>query len=232
MLSRRDFLRGMAVGGAGVVTGAGMVSVGRRLLASSSGGTAFLPMNDEFEAGNIDWVLPSGNAGTVLFGDTPGEVTMPSGTRIIRLRVPEPPFTVTARCTFLQYDDIDTTFANASLAIGSSDNAATSGAKHYALQWDIAFLGEIGVIDGVWDQYSDTPTHLSPYVLLDEGDTFEVPHWQRMVVNSGTDIDTYYSLNGETWTPYASGVNPNIDVEAVLLLSYACQTRWDWVRFT
>jgi hypothetical protein len=223
-LSRRDFLRRSALLAGGVGLG---LTVAERTLSGGSP-TGMSRYNAEFAGPKADWIAVT----DADFGQTtPGAVHIPSGNRVVRLTVPPTPFTVTARCSYLKYDDIDRSFGNASLAVGGAGHAATIGPKHYALQHDIAYLGEIGIVDGLWGQYADTPTHLRPYVKLG-GLEWERPHYQRMVVHSGTNIDTSYSWDGRNWTTYATGTNPNVDVEAVLLLSYACTTEWDWVRFT
>lgn len=206
------------------------------MMVSGSGGGLVAPGNgfdEEFNGGMGDWVAPDLGFGTADINTTsPGEAYMPRGTALHRASIPTPPFTMTARCTFLQYDNIYTTFANASLGLAEASPSAPPGPQMYVLQWDIAFLGEIGVIDGYWEQYVDTPTHLGPYVKLSDDLTHQIPHWQRMVVNSFTDIDTYYSTDGLNWTLYDSGTNPGFTPGAVVLLSYACTTRWDWIRFT
>ena len=212
--------------------------LGQRLLTASRGGgtiisPGLLAYDEEFDGSQGQWTAPDLGFGTADINDTsPGEAYMPSGTALHRAGLPTPPFTVTARCTFLEYDNIDTTFGNASLGLAETAPAESPGPQMYVLQWDIAFLGEIGVIDGYWEQYVDTPTHLGPYVKLGDGDAFELPHYQRMVVNSFTDIDTFYSLDGTDWMAYDTGTNPGFTPGAIVLLSYSSTTRWDWVRFT
>lgn len=213
------------------------MTLARRLLSvAGSGGGIIAPDNgfdEEFNGGMGDWVAPDLGFGTADINTTsPGEAYMPVGTALHRVGLPTPPFTVTARCTFLQYLDIDASFGNASLGLAEASPATSPGPKMYVFQWDIAFLGEIGAIDGYWEQYVDTPTHLGPYVKLGDGDLYEIPHWQRLVVNSFTDIDTYYSTDGINWITYDTGTNPGFTPGAVVLLSYGCTTRWDWVRFT
>ena len=206
------------------------MTIARRLMTSGGGGTfGAIDYNDEFNGPNVDWVVVS----SADFGDTtPGTVHIPSGNRIARPRVPPVPFTVTAYCSSILFDDIDNDYANASLAVGEGSNLGTTGPKHYALHGlDVAFLGHIGVIDGLWTNYSTGPVQGS-YVALD-GIEYQVPHYQRLVVHSGTNVDLYYSFNGSSWSTYATGQNPNLaSVESVLLLSYACTTEWDWVRFS
>jgi hypothetical protein len=46
-------------------------------------------------------------------------------------------------------------------------------------------------------------------------------------------IDSYYSWNGTDWTTYDTGTNPGLsNVGSVGLLSYQCETEWDWIRFS
>lgn len=236
MLTRRDFLKGAAVG-TGIVAGAGIVTFGRRLLTASNGGGGIISpeinYDEEFTGGMGAWVAPDFGFGQADINDTvAGKAFMPFGTALARGSVPPTPFTVTAFCSRLEFVDIDTYFANASLAVGESSPLGSPGPNLYALQYDVAFLGEIAIIDGFWPGYQGDNDHLGPYVELG-GIEFELPHYQRLVVHSKDDIDSYYSWNGTDWTLYDSGTNPDLDeVGSVILLSYQCETEWDWIRFT
>lgn len=245
MLTRRNFLKGAAFTAGGIVTGASVVALGQRLLTAGDGVSRTAPLshfNEEFTGDGAEWHVPDlsgGNnvngpwaSGDVNFNNLyAGQVHMEPESVIIRPCVPSPPFTVTAHCSSLDFINVDTHWGANMLSIGSADNIDTTGAKHYAIQWDIAFLGEIGIIDGTWEHYK-LQSHQNHYIKLGDGTAFESPNWLRLVVHSGTDVDAYYSADGVNWTNYIIGYNPNINVEAVALWSYAATTRWDWVRFT
>jgi hypothetical protein len=235
MLSRRDFLRGAAVGAGGLVLGGSAVTLGRRLLTVSRGGGELVnPAYDEEFSGDMGaWVAPDFGFGQADINDTvPGKAFMPIGTALARGSVPPTPFTVTAFCSRLDYANINTTFGNASLFVGEASPLDSPGPDLYALQYDVAFLGEIGIIDGFWPGYQGDNDHLGPYVELG-GIEWELPHYQRLVVHSGMNIDSYYSWNGTDWTTYDTGTNPGLsNVGSVGLLSYQCETEWDWIRFT
>lgn len=232
MLTRRELLRRAAIIGGGSALGLSSVTLGQRLLIPSGGGGVVAPeWNEEFNGDGSVWTVAGANA--VSFNDVvPGAVAMESGMVIVRPSVPPAPFTVTAFYSVIEYDDIDTIFANATLAIGGAEDADSTGPKFYGLEWDVDQLGSIAIYDGLFADYAATPTHLGTKTNETAGLALQVPHYQRMIVRSGTDIDLLYSFDGETWITYATGRNPGIELEAVLLVSFGCETAWDWVRFS
>jgi hypothetical protein len=235
MVTRRSFLKSAVVGVGGILTGVGVVQTVRLVGAPRPPeGTPLPDFDEDFEGLGSEWFLFGGAdpTSTTLdgrIGDS--RVHLGSGMAIHRARVPQPPFMVTAFCSSLAFDDIDAEYGCAGLAIGGASPKEPPGPDFYALQWDIAFLGEIGIIDGRWPGYAGDNQHLGTYVKLGDGDRYQVPLFLRMVVHAADEVDTYYGLDGERWTSYGVGIDPGVDVGAVLLLSYGGETTWDWVRF-
>jgi hypothetical protein len=231
-INRRRFLIGAALLGSSAVLGGSVLS------RSSSQSTADrvpefgLAYDDEFDGENREWTI-AGLNDVEFNGDRyPGAVFMESGMVVHRARVPPLPFTVTAYCSSLVYDDIYSVYANATLAIGGNVDPAGRGPRFYGLEWDVAHLGKIGIFDGVFDHYRATPRHLGRMKFETPGLAMQIPHYQRLVVNSGNDVDLYYSTDGVDYKNYAKGRDPGLNVEAVMLVSFGCETVWDWVRFS
>lgn len=236
MLTRREFLKRSAVVGGGVAAGLGTVTLGRRLLTTSNGGGGITEpgheFDEEFNGPNTDWTVAGSN--DVSFNDAvPGNVFMKSGMVIHRASIPAFPFTVTAFASNLEFNDIYSQFGASMLCVGGSANAATTGPKFYAIQWDVAFLGEIGIIDGTYDNYT-TQVHQNTYIKLSDDLEHEIPHYLRLTVNSPSSISSYWSEDGENWETFLTNYNPGLGVtiDSVLLCSFACEVAYDWLRFT
>lgn len=234
-MDRRTFLRTCLLGAVSV-SGVGVVGIAQRLLTANQGGGISLPsFDDEFDGPPAGWRWQPGSPVPEFDSATyPGNVLLGSGRIIHRARIPAMPFTVTAHASHLEFDDIDAVFGASMLCVGGSGPlVTTTGHPFYALQWDIAFLGEIGMIDGTWSNYT-TQIHQNTYVKLGDDDAFEVPHYLRLTVNSESSISSYYSLDGSNWTTYLSNYNPNLGVpiDSVLLAAFGCEVAFDWVRFS
>jgi hypothetical protein len=119
------------------------------------------------------------------------------------------------------------------LAVGGSANPASTGPEFYAIQWDVAFLGEIGIIDGTYTNYG-TQTHQNVYHKLSDDLTHEIPHYLRLVVAADDDISSYWSEDGVNWNTFFLHYDPGLGVaiDSVLLLSFGCEVAFDWIRFT
>lgn len=232
MLTRRQFLKTAATVG----LGAGGVALGSRLLTAADGGNGIVlnasSFDDEFNGPNAGWTV-AGSNGVSFNTAVAGNVFLESGMVIHRATIPAFPFTVTAYASSLQFNDIYSQFGASMLCVGGSANAATTGPEFYAIQWDVAFLGEIGIIDGTYDNYT-TQVHQNTYVKLGDDLTYEIPHYLRLTVNSANSISSYWSDDGTTWHTFLTHYNPGLGVtiDSVLLCSFACEVAYDWLRFT
>lgn len=208
-----------------------MTTAQRLLMSVGASGSFTVPMDEEFNGANTNWTLTGTNLPD--FGvTTAGKLRMPSGSVAHRARIPAFPFTMTAFCSYILYDNINTVYANATLAVGEATPAGSPGPIFWGLEWDVDVLGSICVFDGRFANFAATPTHLSTKTNETAGLSRQVPHYQRMIANSATSYDLQWSLDGTSWTTYATALNPTLTAGAVMLVSFGCITEWDWVRFS
>lgn len=187
--------------------------------------------NDEFDDGQGDWQIWDVLGHDADFNVTsPGRVYMESGLIVTRAGLPTPPFVVEAHCASIVYDNINTP-GNATLGVGYTPTNTTNGG-FYGLEWDIDTPGAIGIYDGEFiPMFGDEPTHYGTIQNNTVGTANQVPHWQRMIVHSADNIDLYWSKTGTSFTTYATGVNPIVTLQSLYLVSFACTTTWEYVRF-
>lgn len=205
---------------------------------SHAGGAVTLPetFDDEFVGVNTEWSVWTNIGGSTVDFDTttPGTVHMQHATWITRPRIPAFPFTVEAYCSYLLYDNINTQTANASLALGFPPTSIADGG-FWGLEWDVDTLGRIGIYDGKFVPVASTPSHFGSIIDNQLGLVNQIPHKQRMVCHSATNIDLQYTKDvvsaSPTWSTYITGVNPGITLNTVYLASFGCTTEWEYVRF-
>ena len=186
------------------------------------------PWDDEFDgSGQGKWINEVSSGGSFDLNKTVKSHILAQTTTTVRLpSIPPTPFTVTAKCSSVVYDNLTSTAANASLGVGE----ATLG-KFEAIEWDIDTLGQVGPYVGVWANIGASPTHRGTLINT-EGFALQDTHYQRVIVASTTDVTYQWSFGGKLWTTIAANANPGFTIASVVILSYACVTAWDWVRFT
>ena len=206
----------------------------RRLPRGGTGGfTPHPPYDEEFLGDGGAWTLTAILGGTLDINTTaPGKIHMPTGSAAHKVGLPSFPFTVTAFCSYILYDDINSVYANATLAISEASPAGSPGPLHWGLEWDVDILGSIAVYDIRRVSFGGSLTHLGTKQNETAGLTREVPHYQRIVAHSSTDYDLQWSLDGSSWTTYGTAFNPTLTAGAIMLISFGCTTEWDWIRFT
>jgi hypothetical protein len=204
-----------------------------RLLIGPGGGTAPPLFDDEFDQGNRGWTLSDLLSNGYDFGVTnAGHLRLGSGSVAHRARIPAMPFTVTAFLSSVVFDDINTTYGNATLGIAEASPAGSPGPKWWGPEMpDVDSLGATARYDGRFANFAATPTHLGTRID-GSGHAFEVPTYQRIIVHSATNMDIEYSTDGVSYSSYGTGFNPTLTPGAIILVSFACTTQWDWVRFT
>jgi hypothetical protein len=182
--------------------------------------------DEEFDGGRGAWKVLQGS-GHSFNGTAPSHLVMQSASSAYRTGVPAAPFTVTARCSDVAFDNIVTTNGNATLGLGEVD-PSTGGM--FGLELDVANLGNTSLYGARWSALA----YLGNIGTLFEypGHAMAYPHFQRLVVNSSTSVDGYFSFDGIRWIQELSAYNPGFTIGSIVLLSYACKTAWDWVRFT
>lgn len=179
--------------------------------------------DEEFDATLGAWKV--GTGGPVTVRDS--HLRMPTSTAVYRTGVPPIPFEVVAKCAAVNFDNLHTTTANASLGLGVAD--PTAGAS-FSLELDIGIVDNTSFFGAHWtnlvfDNNIGTELRHVGYAIA-------VPHWQKLVVNSTTSVDGWFSMDGIFWTyQELSAYNPSLTIGSVTLMSYGCQTAWDYVRF-
>lgn len=198
-----------------------------RALLGRGGGRTPDPFNDEFDLGNRGWTLAGGTPPTIASG----KLHMPSGSTAHRARIPAMPFTMTAFCSSLVFDDINSVYAGAGPNIAEASPAGSPGPVWWGPDWDVDILGKICIYDGRWSDFTHQTGHLHAKILETSGLTLQVPFYLQILVHSATNMDAYYSTDNVTYTVYCTGVNPTLTPGAVMFMSFGATTEWDWVRF-
>lgn len=203
-----------------------------RLLMSSAGHGGFTTFNDEFNGTNSGWTMAGTNPPDIGV-TTPGKLHMPSGSAAHRARIPTLPFTMEAYCSSLTFDSLSTP-GGAGLNIAEASPGGPPGPKWWGMDMDIDTPGTTCVFDGRWTDFAHQSGHLRSGGKLFEtaGGRWQIPFWTRYVVHSTTNIDSYYSEDGVTFSTYALGIDPSLTAGGVMFMSFACTTEWDWIRFT